>query len=56
MQQVSMTAPAAIQNTLQSNTASEKTTTDKIKEKWEEMKEEMKYGRFYEMIKKLDKI
>ena len=26
------------------------------KEKWEEMKEEMKYGRFYEMIKKLDKI
>lgn len=37
MQQVSMTAPAAIQNTLQSNTASEKTTTDKIKEKWEEI-------------------
>lgn len=32
-----MTAPAAIQNTLQSNTASEKTTTDKIKEKWEEI-------------------
>lgn len=26
------------------------------KERWEEMKEEKKYGRFYEMIKKLDKI
>lgn len=42
MQQVSMTAPAAIQNTLQSNTASEKTTTDKIKEKWEEIPDDDK--------------